>query len=284
MKNTRKQHLIAALTGALALSTATTTLFAQDATTNSAKTVESNSLNTLPKTETPEKDPWRFSVIPLGWLAGIRGDVTVRGRQVDTDVSFDQILDHLKGIAMADFELQKGKFGIYAQPNWIKLEADGNAGPLNGQSDMQLWIVDAAGFYQMCKWGEEKPVTVDALVGVRYWNIKNDLTLSGPGGILSFNGSSTLSLIDPIVGLRSKIYLTKKLSLNVHGDIGGFGVSEKSSNLSWQALGTLGYDFTRHFSLLAGYRALAVDKHVDDDQKGANLILKGAILGLDFHW
>jgi len=280
----RKQNLLTAvLAGALTL---TPTLLAQEAPASGDKTAEASPSNLPGSPEAPAKDPWHFSFAPLAWGPGVSGNVTVRGQQASVDVGLDTLLDHLKGIAMFDFELSKGKFGFYAQPNWIKLEADGNAGPLSANDEMKMWIVDAAFFYQVAKWGEQKPVTLDALAGVRYWNINNDLTLNGSHGVINFNGSSTSSLIDPIIGLRTQIYLTRKLSLRLHGDVGGFDVSSDSSNLSWQALGMLGYDFTRYFSLYAGYRALSVDKHTGSasSQKGADLILHGGILGLDFHW
>jgi hypothetical protein len=263
-----------------------TTVLAQQASTTNDMSAGAKSPDAMQNATAADEDAWHFAVVPLGWMAGINGNVTVRGHQVNTEVNFDQILDHLKGIAMVDFEVSKSKFGFYAQPNWIKLEADGGSGLLNTKDTMNIWIVDAAFFYQFAKWGKETPVTLDALAGVRYWNIGNDLNLSGPLSLATFGGSSTLSLIDPIIGLRSQIYLTKKLSLRLHGDIGGFGISYDSSDFSWQALAMLDYDFTRNFSLLVGYRALSVDKHTGGgpNEKGAHLILSGAILGLDFHW
>jgi hypothetical protein len=278
------QYLVAAaFAGALTL---TTTLLAQEATASGDKAAAAKPAPDLGSPEALPENPWRFDFGIPAWGPSISGNVTVKGRQATTDVSLDQLLDHLKGIAMIDLELSKGKFGFYVQPNWIKLEADGNAGPLSAHDEMKMWIIDSAFFYQLGKWGEEKPVTLDALAGVRYWNINNDLTLNGSHNIIDFNGSSTLSLIDPIIGLRSQIYLTRKLSLRLHGDVGGFGVSNESSDLSWEALGMLAYDFTRHFSLGLGYRSISVDKHTgsSSSQKGADLNLHGGILGLDFHW
>ena len=182
---------------------------------------------------------------------------------------------------MLDLELSKGKFEFYAQPNWIKLEANGNVGPLSSKDDLQVWVVDAAGFYQLGRWGDEKPVTLDALLGVRYWNVSDKLTLSGSGGVINYNNSDSTYLIDPIIGLRTKIYLTRKFSLSLHGDVGGFGVSDNTSDLTWQAMGTLGYDFTRHFALDIGYRALSTHQ---PNGKSLDLLLHGAFLALDFHW
>jgi hypothetical protein len=281
MKSIRRKNIFAAtLAGAMALSTS---LLAQEVPSSQAGAPEPT---TAPEKSAPKDDPWRFDFAIIGWGPALSGDVTVRGRKADVDVGLDELLDDLKGIAMLGFELRKEKFGFYAQPNWIKLEADGNVGPLNSTLEEELWIVDAAGFYQLHKWCEERPVTLDALAGVRYWNVDNELTVRGPGGVINFNGSQSTWLIDPIIGLRAKIYFTRKFNLSLQGDVGGFGASDNSSDLSWQGVGTLGYDFTRHFSLSLGYRAISVDKDSGSgsNAKGMDLILHGFLFALDFRW
>ena len=284
MKTKHQQNLLtAALAGTLTL---TTPILAQEAATNAVNTTEASPSNLGANPETTAADPWRFDVALIAWGPAVSGDVTVHGRKADVDVGLDELLDDLKGIAMFGFELRKEKFGFYAQPNWIKLEQDAKVGPLNSTLEQKLWIVDAAGFYQLHKWGEETPVTLDALAGVRYWHFNNEITVNGSGGVVDFNGSDSRYLIDPIVGLRAKIYFTPKFSLTLHGDVGGFDVSDHSSQLSWQALGTLGYDFTRHFSLAIGYRAMSVDTDSGSgsNANGLDIILHGFLLALDFHW
>jgi len=279
MRTPRTQTLLtAALAGGLSL---TTTLLAQEALPSGDKTAEASTSNAMRSPTAPVKDPWRFDFDIIAWGPSVSGSIGVGGHQANVDVSLDTLLGDLNGIAMFGFELRKEKFGFYAQPNWISLEADGNVGPLHATDDLKIWIVDAAGFYQLGKWGEEKPVTLDALAGVRYWHVGDELTLKGPRGIINYNNSDSTYLIDPIIGLRSQIYITRKLSLSLHGDVGGFGVSDNSSDLTWQALGMLGYDFSRHFSLAVGYRALSTHQ---PDGKSLDLLLHGGFLALDFHW
>jgi hypothetical protein len=232
------------------------------------------------------EDPWQFSVVPLLWLSGVNGNVTVNGHKADVDVGFDQLFQHFNGGFMADFDLRKSKFGFYVQPNYMQLGAGANAGPFSGNDDITIWIVEGGGYYQFAKWGEDKPLTLEAVVGVRYWSLHNDFTLRGSGGIVNFSGSDSTSLVDPLVGLHVQKYLTEKLSVTVRGDVGGFGISNHSSDLSWQAVALIGYDFTRHFALYAGYRALALREGSGSGsgQKGADLVLNGALIGLDFHW
>lgn len=284
MKNTHILNWLAVtLVGAVALST---NLFAQEgASVHTVPDVAPETTTDLEKSASKE-DSWRLDFAIIGWGPSVSGDVTVRGHKANVDASLGDLLDNLKGIAMLGLEIRKEKFGFYAQPNWIKLKEDATVGPLNSTLEQKLWIVDAAGFYQLLKRGEEKPLTLDALAGVRYWHLDNELTVKGSGGLIDFNGSDSRYLIDPIVGLRAKLYLTRKFSLNLQGDVGGFGVSDNSSDLSWQGLGTLGYDFTRHFSASVGYRALSVDKDSGSgpDAKGFNTVLHGFLLALDFHW
>jgi hypothetical protein len=279
METSNKQTLLAAaIAGALIFPAM---LLAQQAPASGDKTAAAKPATDLGTPEAPTADPWRFDFDVIGWGPSISGSTGVAGHQANTDVSLDTILGDLKGIAMLGFELRKEKFGFYAQPNWISLEANGNVGPLSAKDDLKIWIVDAAGFYQLGKWGQEKPVTLDALLGVRYWNVSDELTLKGPEGVINYHNSDSTYLIDPIIGLRTQIYLTRKFSLSLQGDVGGFGVSDHSSDLTWQALGTLGYDFTRHFKLDVGYRALSTD---GPDGKNLDLLLHGLFLALDFHW
>lgn len=62
--------------------------------------------------------------------------------------------------------------------------------------------------------------------------------------------------VDPFIGLRAQWNITQRLYIAARGDIGGFGVS---SDLVWQACGTLGYNFNDHLFIEAGYRYLQTD-------------------------
>ncbi len=234
----------------------------------------------------PAADPWRFTVAPLLWGAGIDGSIAVRGRSANVDVGFDKIIKHTDLGFMAYFEARNDIFGFYAQPNYLKLSGDGAAGPLSANLTTKLWIVEGGSLVRIIKCGEERPLSVDALFGVRYWSINTDLSIAAPPLGASFNGSHTSSLVDPLIGLDIHQYLTRKLSLEVRGDIGGFGIADGSSKLSWQAIGMLGYDCCRNFSLFAGFRALGLNEERGEgiDTRGADFVMKGVLLGFAFRW
>lgn len=62
--------------------------------------------------------------------------------------------------------------------------------------------------------------------------------------------------IDPIVGLRGQINLTRWLFLAAQGDVGGFGVG---SQITWNTQATIGVNFTRNIFAELGYRYMYVD-------------------------
>ena len=62
--------------------------------------------------------------------------------------------------------------------------------------------------------------------------------------------------IDPIIGLRGQINLTRWLFLAAQGDVGGFGVG---SQITWNTQATVGINFTRNVFAELGYRFMYVD-------------------------
>src|SRR5262249_41274747 len=144
----------------------------------------------------------------------------------------DKIIKHTDLGFMAYFEARKDCFGFFAQPNYLKLSGDGNEGPLSAHFTTKLWIVEGGAFAQLFKIGEERPLTVDAIAGVRYWSLNNELSIAAPPLGKTFNRSKTSDITDPLIGLQAQQYVTKKLSLLVRGDVGGFGIADSTSELS----------------------------------------------------
>jgi hypothetical protein len=63
--------------------------------------------------------PWTFRFTPYGWLTSLNGTQTVRGRSVDVDASFVDIIDATLGSGgtlvglMADFEARNGPVSFW---------------------------------------------------------------------------------------------------------------------------------------------------------------------------
>jgi hypothetical protein len=289
-----KRTTLLTLTGlafTLTLALTPATLFAQSAAAGDTNAAPANPAMALPSSAVPAADQWRFTVAPLLWAAEINGNVTLRGNTADINVNPGKLLQHTEAAMMVYLEVDKDKFGWYAQPNYMKLGASGNGSGeitqhFNFSDTLKIWIVESAFTYQLVQTEEKNPLTLDAYAGVRYWNVYNNLTIRDNLGTILGNPSGTIQLTDPIIGLRMQKYLTDKFSVGLRGDVGGFGIAEHSSEFSWQAVGMLGYDFTKNFTLNAGYRALGIQKENGSgaSQNGANLNFFGAIVALNFHW
>lgn len=81
--------------------------------------------------------------------------------------------------------------------------------------------------------------------------------------------------VDPFVGLRAQWNITERFFLAARADIGGFGVS---SQLTWQAQATVGYNFTKNIFTEVGYRYLDTD--YEDGGFTYDMVQSGAFIGL----
>ncbi len=233
--------------------------------------------------EAPE-DKWQFGVIVPIWAPGIDGDVTVRGVESDIDVGFDDLADHLDASFALGLEARRNKFGLFAGVGYMKFSADGNA--FRGtevEAEMKFLIADAGMSYCLVKTAGEHPFILEATAGIRYWAIENELefrVVTPSGGTAVVNIDNKTELLDPVFGLRASQYLSPKWHLDFQGDVGGFGISDNTSDLTWSAAGLVSYDAARWCTLSAGYKALSVDTSDGSGtrEKGANIVMHGLLL------
>jgi hypothetical protein len=232
-----------------------------------------------------QQDGWQYGVtVPL-WASQISGDVTLRGVKQDVDVSFSDLKDHIDASFSLGFEARQEKFGFYGGFGYMEFSGGHNsAGGARAESELKFLIVDAGGFYRLVKTGEERPFILEAIAGLRYWHTESDLKITGTGGGVLLDDSNDNDLLDPIIGLRGTKYLTEKLHLDFQGDIGGFGLSDDTSDLTWSAAGLVSYDCARWLTLSAGYKALAIDVESGsgDRKRGLDLVFHGFLVAAKF--
>jgi hypothetical protein len=211
-------------------------------------------------------DKWVFSLTPYFWMAGLEGDVGAKGTTAHIDFSFSDIWDHLDYGGEIHMEAWKGdRWGLFLDATYLKLSADEIGthdilGPVSVDINLGEWLVEFGGLYQLGTWplgkNEGRALSLQALGGGRYWNLNMRLDASTllPG--VGRNINETKDWVDPFIGARAVVDLTKKLSLVLRGDIGGFGVGSK---FSWDASAIFGYHFSPMISAWLGYKALGVD-------------------------
>lgn len=233
----------------------------------------------------PNPDAWDFEMtLPL-WAPQVNGNATVRGRTADVNVNFSELKSHLDNVLSLAAEAHQGKFGIFGDVGYMKFSG-GFFDRLGGHTQAQLKFMIANGglSYEIFKTENEHPFILEGTAGVRYWYAATELSHRDATDTRDFSGGNTLNIVDPVLGLRASQFITSKLHLDVQGDGGGFDLNH-STDWTWSAQAVLAYDFTKWFTLSAGYSAVALDESnggSGTSEKGLNLIFSGIEADLTF--
>jgi len=251
---------------------------------------------------------WTFAFTTYGWLPWISGDLTVKGRSFDVDISAGQVIDALDWSGIPAWfsyaEARNGRVALFNDIVYSKLSGSGDfakSGPgglatLSGnvKADYEQAIVEVGAAYEI--WSGVNPglgsAAFDVLAGGRYWH--QDTTVSanaeilGPLDVLPIIGgrsaarSGSVDWVDPFIGARLRQQLAPGQNLTLRGDIGGFDVG---SEFTWQVLAT--YDFqlcvTDRYTLdgYLGYRALSVDysQGSGNNRYEFDALMQGPVMG-----
>jgi hypothetical protein len=239
---------------------------------------------------------WTFRVIPYGWLLGLYGSATIKGRTVGVNLPFDKLMQltlgrgNLPVALMGDFEARNGPFSFYSDIVWANLDVKGDrirvrrfapeiTGAVGTSSDLdiRMGIAEAGATYEITRFtmphGDNPgiPVAIDLIAGARYWYQQANLSFNLMAGLnladlvigsrgLAIAKSGTVDWTDPLFGARARFEIAPGQNIFVRGDVGGFGVGSK---ISWQVIGGYSFDFAEKngitYSGILGFRALYVD-------------------------
>jgi hypothetical protein len=237
---------------------------------------------------------------PYGWLVGLNGSATVKGRTTDIDVGAFQILEHLDGVPWMSYgEIRNGRIALYGDVIYAPLGADASrARSFGGVSldatlgvDITETIAEIGVVYEIGRWWSGG--AIDLLAGARYWHLDAGINLALTGTLdtsgLSLTGNRAVARaggvdwIDPLVGLRIRQQLAPGQELLLRGDIGGFDVG---SQFTWNVLAAYSWEIGVHYgatySGVLGYRALGVDyeKGSGATRYEYDVVQHGPIVGL----
>lgn len=225
---------------------------------NSASAQTEQSVNTPPPkaTEASTNDGWHFAVTPYIWFAGVHGDAGALGHDVSVHASFSDILNYLNIGAMGVFEARYKRVIMPVDFMWMKL-SDEKGLPVN-ELDVdsvkatmrEIMLTPKIGY----RIADGKKVKVDALFGVRYWHVSNELRAFSQGAQIGNSISQSANWVDGVAGGRIMLALSPKAFVVFGGDAGG-----GSARSDYQVAGGLGYKISRKWDLLAGYRYLSVN-------------------------
>jgi hypothetical protein len=252
--------------------------------TTSGTSAEASSPAPLPPAPDPQQstsdstpDGWRGQIAIYGWFPGIHGTVGVLGHDAGIHVPFSDVFHALKGIIPVAVELDKRRLVIPVDFFWVKL-GDDRGLPFNelGQTSVNIHLTESIltpkiGYRLI----NAEHFKFDALAGIRYWYVGQNLTVE-PVGI---GRSRSANWVDGLGGVRAILPLNEKASITVAGDAGAGG-----SNLDYQALGLLNYNFTSKWGASVGWRYLYVNYRPTDHLFIFNTAMTGAVAGFSYNF
>lgn len=203
-------------------------------------------------------EPWRNLVTVYGWGANMSGLSSVDDITATVDVSFSEILDHLKMGAMLNYQGRNQTLVAAFDLVYMKLGSDiatPNTGATLAEVRLKQWLFEADGGYRVTPW-------LDALVGLRVPVIETSITPDRDNPVITANSNSE-SWVAPLVALRAEVPFGKKFTGIVRGDVGGFDLG--GTNWTWQAAGYVNYRFSGVVSGTVGYRAISADYATGDE-------------------
>jgi hypothetical protein len=207
---------------------------------------------------------------PYFWGAGVKGDVTVRGRTASPDVSFGDLFDHSHGafsfLGSADYKRNVG----YIQMDWMRFKNDRDTVQF-GNAHTNTDFVDStfAGGRRIDGWNEKS--SFDLMAGLRYTHLNNELEVGG------FSGRMDRDLIDGVAVVRPRYQLSRIFWFSPTMSVGA-GQSDFTYELSPQ----FQYDFSHGWMGRIGYRRLHYKVH--NDNGAFDGAIHGFIVGLGYNF
>jgi len=222
-----------------------------------------------------------WNVTPYLWAAGFDGTVGTAGGNAGigdrVSLEFNKFEDNLKlGGFMLNGSWRDGRWTAYGDWTYAKVESDSSTrvpnlyGSVNGQIKGNI-IQGNVGY----DFGAGGPSHLDLYGGIRYYDLDIRIGLTGgalPGTDLSGDAKWT----DGVVGVKWSTQFAENWTGLVQADVGAGG-----SNLSWQAIGAVGYRFNWG-SIVGGWRYLKVD--YDDGPYVLDAALTGPFIGASFRF
>ena len=206
-----------------------------------------------PKPQSDSDDGWHIGITPYIWFAGVHGTTGVNGHEASVHASASDVLSYVNIGLMGAVEARYKRIIVPIDFMWIKLADEKGLpfeqGPTSIKVKMNQTIFTPKVGYRIIK---EERVTVDGVVGIRYWHVGNTLTLEPTQPLGGFYAAA--NWVDVVAGAKMQFLLTPKVVVTVLGDAGG-----GQANSDWQVAGVLGYRLNKKWILQAGYRYLSVN-------------------------
>ena len=205
----------------------------------------------------PPLSDWHYDLTGYGWALNLTGD-TGFGPLPTTPffVSFDDLLRHLDYVVMARFVARNDTFigGLdlfLSKVGTATTFRDPSSRLFGVGADLSLKTSFATGFAGVRIPVGPPDLSLYGVVGARYVNLGDSLTLRTPVFGFSHTFSVTKDWADPVVGLAANYRIGDKWFVNAYADVGGL-----SNSATGQTLAEVGYNWTASIATTLGYRVL----------------------------
>lgn len=234
----------------------------------------------------PSQTPPRYEInaTPYVWASGLKGHVSPfrMAPTIGVKKTFHEVFDNLNLAGFLNIAGRYDNFVMVGDIMYVSLTDSKTFGPLppsplpippgstlRASVDTKQFTASLLGGYRLI---DTQNVTLDALAGLNYWHVSNELTLRV--GRLSKSHKENFGWVDPIIGARTSLQLSDRLSLQAQANMGGFDIGSK---FTWGAQGALNYTLNAGLSVSAGYKIM--DVNYDRDNHVHDVRLNGPILG-----
>jgi len=224
-------------------------------------------------------DGWQVDFVPLYlWATSLDGNLSAGPATLPINLDFADAAENLGGAFSFHLEASKGRWGTFADLNFIRLEsaADFTVGPATVRGDFSLnnTIFEAGAAYMV-----HEPARLGIIGGLRTYTLGPDITFNTAiGGATPIDDRETSA--NGFVGLVLRPKLSARWSLLTRTDVGA-----GDANLTWSAEAGLGFRFTGWGGLAFGYKALGIDVEREDVAvREYDVVHHGPFFGLDLHW
>ena len=201
---------------------------------------------------------WKHEFAPYLWGSAMEGTVGIGPVTAEAEMSFSDILDDLEFGFMGTYRASRDRYSITVDAIYMGLGATekGPGGAVKADIDLDQVGLEADFGYAVAE-------RFTLFGGLRYVSLDADLRVTGPLGN-ELSASEEQDWVDPVIGAIYSWPLADDWTLNLRGDIGGFGVG---SDFAWQGMASLRWQFSPRSALGLAYRYLDMDY---EDGKGSN--------------
>ena len=221
---------------------------------------------------------WDIRATSYRWLQGMHGDISALGRDIGFKASPTDLASRAKLGAQEAVAAQFKRLTISGDILWTPLEVKSSNSLLNpapaalSKSKYNPLAITPEIGYRLIN---SEHLQIDGLAGLRYWRVGADFTLAPALGGVTL--SKTINWIDPLVGARIKLPVSRNLTAMFQGDAGGWG---SGSQLDYQVLGAFTYQLKPKWALDAGWRYMYTD--YSDNLIHSRVAQSGIILGVTY--